>query len=78
MHTYVRFDQNIPCGTRITIIFTNCKQIDRQTHTMIKVQTCGRAIRLRFETKAFNFNSFSANSSAFSWYISFIIIGVNP
>ena len=31
MHLYANFDQNIPCGSRVMIIFTNCER----SHTVI-------------------------------------------
>ena len=36
MHTYAKFDQNIPCGSRVLSIFAN-----RLTHTIVIVHICG-------------------------------------
>ena len=51
MHTYAKFDQNIPCGSRVMNIFTNCKRTDRLTQWVVQYnifeprreETCVRA-----------------------------------
>ena len=31
LHTYAQFDQNLPCGSIVMSIFTNCLRTDAQT-----------------------------------------------
>ena len=37
MHTYAKFDQNIPCGSRVVSIFTNWLRADIPTNTLFIV-----------------------------------------
>ena len=39
MQMHAKFDQNIPCGSRVMNIFTNCSRTDGQTQIVIRVQT---------------------------------------
>ena len=41
MHTYAKYDQNRPCGSRVlSILLTaNVGRTDRQTHTVIMLHT---------------------------------------
>ena len=41
MHTFAKFNQKIPCGSRVMIIFTNCYWLDKLSRTVIIVHTCG-------------------------------------
>ena len=41
MHMCAKFDQNIPCGSRIMSIFNNCGRTDSHIDLVIIVQTQG-------------------------------------
>ena len=45
MHTYAKYDQNLPCGSIVkTFSLTANGQADRRTHTVIIVHTCGEKL----------------------------------
>ena len=53
IQTYAKFDQNIPCGSRVISIFMT----DRQTHIVIKWTPVGRGIV--FDVKSILFPVFT-------------------
>ena len=42
MHMYTKCDQNIPCGSRVMNIFTNCYWMDGRTDGWMNRQTYRR------------------------------------
>ena len=53
MHTYAKFDQNIPCGLRVMgILLTGNEWTDIQTDTVIIVHTCGSCYCVSIESNS--------------------------
>ena len=50
MHKYAKFDQNIPCGSRVKSIFTNCQRTDGGTDSHSDSRTANsRKSLLKYE-----------------------------